>query len=290
MGEEKGVSTGLTPWRFFKTSQTTLEHVIAGAGYVSVPALAGQFEHFLHGVMLRANGVGIEVTVAVCFDGAEDPGAAVTRLAAEIAGPGGDHINFRIAHSFRELVPHNGRSSVGAGIHVGALALAIVAQDEAGLAAAGALVRIANHRVLDDFAADDGGGGAMISAELAAEAGIGHILVGQDEVDSVGVFGEVPALDGVGNDGLNLGVAAEGLTQRVIVVVVIRGSVLHSIRDVLIGIVAVGCIDLVLSRSAEMGEIVVDNALVVLGPVPVPNDVNRGCGLKHGSTIVVNQA
>jgi len=118
-----------------------------------------------------------------------------------------------------------------------------------GFAAAGALVRIADHRILDDLAADDGSGRAMVSAELAAEARIGYVLVGQNEVDSVGVGGQVLGLECVGHDLLNLAVAAQALSQRIIVVVVILGSVVHLVRDELVGAVTVGGIDLFLRRT-----------------------------------------
>ncbi len=63
--------------------------------------------------------------------------------------------------------------------------------------------------------------GTVISAELAAESWISHVLVGQHEVNAVGVVGKVLALDCLGYDGLNRAVAAEGLSQRIIVVVII---------------------------------------------------------------------
>jgi hypothetical protein len=49
------------------------------------------------------------------------------------------------------------------------------------------LVGIANHRILDDFAAYDRSRRGMISAELATEAWIGHVRIGQDEINSVAV-------------------------------------------------------------------------------------------------------
>ena len=73
--------------------------------------------------------------------------------------------------------------------------------------------------------------GTMISAELAAETRIGHVsLIGQHEVDAVGVVGQVLALDGIGYDGLNRTVAAEGLAERIIAyLVIIDGGVIHGV-------------------------------------------------------------
>ena len=44
----------------------------------------------------------------------------------------------------------------------------------------------------------------MISAELATEALIGDVRVGQNEINSVAVAGQMPTADCVGNDLLNL--------------------------------------------------------------------------------------
>ena len=52
-------------------------------------------------------------------------------------------------------MPHDGRRSIGSGIHIGAAARSVIAQDRAGFAAARALIGIANHRIMDDFASDD---------------------------------------------------------------------------------------------------------------------------------------
>ena len=64
----------------------------------------------------------------------------------------------------------------------------------------------------------------MISAELAAETRIGHILIGQHEVDAVGVVGQMLALDGIGYDSLNRAVAAESLPERIIILIIIGGE------------------------------------------------------------------
>src|SRR5580704_8173076 len=99
----------------------------------------------------------------------------------------------------------------------------------------------------------------MVSAELRAEAGIGHVLVGQNEIDSVGVVGQVLALDGIVDNRLDIAVA-------------------------------VGGVDLFLRRPTQVLEVVIDNALVLGAPVAVPDDVNGGSFLKNRSAVVVDVA
>ena len=70
----------------------------------------------------------------------------------------------------------------------------------------------------------------MVSAELAAEACISHILVGQNEIDSVAVGGQMFGPESVGHDLLNLAVAAQALSQRVVVVVVVRCRMGYLVR------------------------------------------------------------
>src|SRR2546427_783661 len=246
-----------------------LEHVLANPRDVSGSALACQFQHLLHDVILLADGVGVLVAILVGFDGTEQPGAAVAGLAAEVAGPRSPPVHFRIAHGLGELMPHDGSGSIGAGIVVGA---AVIVKHYAGFAAAGALVGVAHHGVLDGLAVDDRGGRAMVSAELAAETvGIAHVLVGQNEIDSVDVIGQVAILDGIGNDFLNPEVV-NALSQRVIVLVVVGCWVVHQlIGDEFVGAITVGVVDLVLSGSTQVAEVIVDNALVLLCPLAVPH-------------------
>ena len=270
--------------------RTKLVNVLASAGDVSCPALARQLQHFLHDVILGADRIGVVVAVLVRFHGAEQPGAAVAGLAAEVAGPGRVQVDFRIARAFRELMPHDSRGSISAGIHVGAAALTLVAEDGAGFAAARALVGIAHHRIMDDFAGHDRRRRTMVSAELGAEARIRHVLIGQDEIDSIGVVGQVLVLDGVVDDGLNVAVSVKALPQRIVVVVIVLGRVVHGIQDVLAGAIAIGGVNFFLSRATQMAEIVVDNPFVFGAPVAVPDDVNRGSFLKNGSAVVVDVA
>jgi len=187
-------------------------------------------------------------------------------------------------------MPHDGRSSISTGIHIGAAALSVIAHDHAGLAAARALIGIANHRIMDDFAAYDRSGGPMVSAELGAEARIGDVLIGQDEIDSVGVVGQVLVLDGILDDGLNGAIATKALSQRIVVMVVVGCGVVHGIQDVLAGAVAIGGGDLFLRRATQMLEVVVDNVLVFGGPAAVPDDADGGGFLEHRAAIVVDVA
>lgn len=179
-------------------------------------------------------------------------------------------------------MPHDSRGSISAGIHVGAAALTLVAEDGAGFAAARALVGITNHRIMDDFAGHDRGRRTMVSAELGAEARIRHVLIGQDEIDSIGVVGQVLVLDGLVDDGLNVAVPVKALPQRIVVVVIVLGRVVHGIQDVLAGAIAVGGVDFFLSRATQMAEIVVDNPFVLGAPISVPDDVNGGTFSKTG--------
>ena len=130
----------------------------------------------------------------------------------------------------------------------------------------------------------------MVSAELRAEAGIGHVLIGENEIDSVGVVGQVLALDRIVDNRLDIAVAIEALSQRIVVVVVVLGGVVHGIQDVLAGAIAVGGVDLFLRCATQVLEVVIDNALVFGAPVAVPDDVNGGSFLKNGSAVVVDVA
>jgi hypothetical protein len=98
----------------------------------------------------------------VFLDIAEQPGAARARLRRSHCtrldpdSPPG-------RSPFPRTGPHNGRSSIGAGVVVGT---ALIAKYDAGFTALWALVGIANHRILDDFAADHAGRRTMVSTEL----------------------------------------------------------------------------------------------------------------------------
>ena len=184
-------------------------------------------------------------------------------------------------------MPHDVHGPVGRVVVVGTT---LVTDYLAGVAGRSALVWIPNHRVLNGVAADDIGGRAMVSAETGAETRQGHVLIGQDEIDPVAILGQVLVLDGVGNDLLNLRVAGEGFPQRVIVVVVILRRVVQRAGDELVVFVAVGGVDLLLRRTAQVLEIVVDDAFVSGSPATVVDDVNGGSALKYPSAVVVDVA
>src|ERR1700733_8177941 len=130
----------------------------------------------------------------------------------------------------------------------------------------------------------------MISAETAAESRIGHVFVGQHEVDAIGIVGEALTLDGIGYDFLNRAIAAERFPQRIVVVIVLLCGVTHGVQDELASAVTVSRVDLFLAGSTEMLKVVVDDPFVFGAPVTVPDDVNGRRFFKYRSTVVVNVA
>src|SRR5271155_4434619 len=180
-----------------------LVDVLASTRDNAITGFLVQFETHLGEILVSLGQDAVVVAVFVNLVAEGQPGTEVHRLITGSTVPG---IDQRIAERLGGLMPHNVDAAIGIDVFVRA---GLASVKELVGAAVGAASRITDERILDGLPAHDRVRGSMVSAVLGAHATVVDVLVGEADVDSVGVVGKVFALDRRGDNRLNI---AEGLS------------------------------------------------------------------------------